>query len=111
MLLNRRKMTPSKSFHEMALCWLVGFMTFASCCLSVGAPTEKKQVRLTDIQGMSSEEKLAAYALQGLLNRTKPQVFLRAGKDCRWMDFELDKKGAWSDEGKQKITGLSLDGK
>jgi hypothetical protein len=87
----------------MTICWLVGFLTFAGGCLADGAPPEKQHVWLIDIQNMSSEEKFATYALQGLLNRTNPRVFLRAGKDCRWMDFELNRRGAWSEEGRQKI--------
>jgi hypothetical protein len=86
---------------------LVVFVILASAGLSArlaaaNSPA-KYSVWLLDIQGMSSEEKFSVFALQGLLNRAGPRVFLKAGKDCRWMSFDLDSRSAWSDEGRRKL--------
>jgi hypothetical protein len=40
-------------------------------------------IHLLDLQGLSTDEKVATYALAGLLNRSQPQVFLRGGKEIR----------------------------
>lgn len=96
---------PRSVFHAMSYCWLVvsvavGLQTEISIAV---LPPPKYTVWLLDVQGLSPEEKFAAFALQGLCNRAGPKLFLRAGKDCRWMDFGLDRKDTWSDEGRQKL--------
>lgn len=51
---------------------------------------EPATVQLLDVQGLSTEEKVAAYALAGLRNRGGPQILLRGGRDIRWSSLMLD---------------------
>ncbi len=47
-------------------------------------------VQVLDVQGLSTEEKAAAYALAGLRNRAGPQVLLRGGKAIRWSSLMME---------------------
>lgn len=51
-------------------------------------------VQVLDVQGLSTEEKAAAYALAGLRNRAGPQVLLRGGKAIRWSSLMLEPEKA-----------------
>jgi hypothetical protein len=47
-------------------------------------------VRLVDLQGLDTGEKVALYAIAGLLNRAGPRVFLRGGREIRWSSLLLE---------------------
>jgi hypothetical protein len=47
------------------------------------------KVYLLQLQGLSSEERFAAYALAGLMNREGPHVFIRGGKEVAWSTLGL----------------------
>jgi hypothetical protein len=63
----------------------------ALCALlpTLAAAAEPQVVWVLDVRGLPLAEKVAALATQGLLNRAGPRVFLRFGRDCRWMDLGL----------------------
>lgn len=69
---------------------VVGMVIFTGCSSAAGAKkaAASSEVWLLDAGQFSSEEKLAAYTLQGLANRTEPRMFIRLGIASRWMGFD-----------------------
>jgi len=54
------------------------------------AQADTGTITVVDLAGKRADEKLAAYALQGLANRNGPHVFVRLKGDNRWTSFRYD---------------------
>lgn len=63
-------------------------------CSRVSAGAAPQVVHLLEIEGLSNEEKVAASALAGLLNRTGPHLLLRGGRAVRWSSLMLEPERA-----------------
>lgn len=82
---------------------LVGIMlvTCGSVCRSAPA-----KVWLLDLRGRPLEEKISAFAVQGIANRKGPRVFVKLGNECRWMqmDYGSGKRPAiWDPEDARRM--------
>ena len=77
-----------------------------------GCKPEPQKAWLLDMRGKTLEEKVSAYAVQGIANRKGPRVFIRLGEDCRWMqmDYETGKRPAiWSADDVKRMKGLGIE--
>ena len=79
---------------QVARPFLIGTVTLLAALAPVFAgeiaQPKATPIRPLDLQGLSTDEKVATYALAGLLNRSQPQVFLRGGKEIRWSSLMLE---------------------
>ena len=62
----------------------------ALAMLGAGCKPEPAKVWLLDMRGKTLEEKVSAFAVQGIANRQGPRVFIKLGEDCRWMQMDYD---------------------
>ena len=69
---------------------VVGLVGVVSALLGSGCKPEPVKVWLLDLRGKSLEEKVSAFAVQGIANRKGPRVFVRLGDDCRWMQMDYE---------------------
>ena len=90
-----------------ALCMTAGLLALCSA----GCKPDPVNVWLLDMRGRPLEEKVAAFAVQGIANRQGPRVFIRLGDDCRWMqmDYETGKRPAiWAAEDARRMKAAGI---
>lgn len=78
----------------------------------VAGRPETIQVWLLDLRGKPLEEKVAAFAAQGIANRQGPRVFIRLGNDCRWMQMDYDRgahPAVWDAEDARRMRAAGVE--